>query len=214
MIDALRKGIKHGPSPSTVLRHATPGNKAAEERYAANVFSVTRQLRYSKVERPALDMGIFINGLPIATFEFKNRLTKQTVEDAVQQYKSDRDPKSCCSSSAAVWSTLRSMIKKVRMCTHLRNGTIRGSCRSTKAGTMARATRQIPTVSRPIISGKRCSTQGQPDRHPRKLCPGSRGERREDRQKKATSKFSPLPPTERRAQAAGRCRARGPVGDT
>ncbi len=38
-------------------------------------------------------MGLFINGLPVATFELKNSLTKQTVEDAIEQYKRDRDPK-------------------------------------------------------------------------------------------------------------------------
>nr|MBA3534521.1 type I restriction endonuclease subunit R [Ardenticatenales bacterium] len=41
----------------------------------------------------ALDLALFINGLPIATFELKNSLTKQTVEDAVEQYKRDRDPR-------------------------------------------------------------------------------------------------------------------------
>src|SRR5260370_7224086 len=43
--------------------------------------------------RRALDLCLFINGLPIATFELKNSLTKQTVEDAVQQYKRDPDPR-------------------------------------------------------------------------------------------------------------------------
>ena len=43
--------------------------------------------------RRALDLCLFINGLPIATFELKNSLTKQTVEDAVEQYKRDRDPR-------------------------------------------------------------------------------------------------------------------------
>ncbi|MEZ4733750.1 MAG: type I restriction endonuclease [Caldilineaceae bacterium] len=58
----------------------------------ANRFSVTRQFRYSRDETQlALDLGLFINGLPVATFELKNSLTKQTVEDAVQQYKRDRD---------------------------------------------------------------------------------------------------------------------------
>ena len=38
-------------------------------------------------------LRLFINGLPIATFELKNSLTKQTVEDAVEQYKRDRDPR-------------------------------------------------------------------------------------------------------------------------
>ena len=37
--------------------------------------------------------GLFINGLPVATFELKNSLTKQTVEDAVEQYKRDRAPR-------------------------------------------------------------------------------------------------------------------------
>ena len=40
-----------------------------------------------------LDLALFINGLPVATFELKNSLTKQTVEDAVEQYKRDRDPR-------------------------------------------------------------------------------------------------------------------------
>jgi type I restriction enzyme R subunit len=95
VIDVLRKGIKHGPADIDLLYGApTPGNTRAEELFRANIFSVTRQLRYSKDETQlALDLAIFINGLPIATFELKNRLTKQTVEDAVQQYKRDRDPK-------------------------------------------------------------------------------------------------------------------------
>ena len=72
----------------------SPGNPAATERYAQNRFSVTRQLRYSRDEtQRALDLGLFINGLPVATFELKNSLTKQTVEDAVEQYKRDRDPR-------------------------------------------------------------------------------------------------------------------------
>jgi hypothetical protein len=37
--------------------------------------------------------GLFINGLPVATFELKNSLTKQTVADAVEQYRRDRDPR-------------------------------------------------------------------------------------------------------------------------
>ena len=67
------------------------GNTTAEERYVQNLFSVTRQLRYSNDEKQrALDLALFINGLPIATFELKNNLTKQTVNDAVQQYRQTR----------------------------------------------------------------------------------------------------------------------------
>ncbi len=95
VIDVLRKGIKHGPSAITLFYGApTPGNVDAARLHDANLFSVTRQLRYSKDEtRLALDLALFINGLPIATFELKNSLTKQTVNDAIRQYQSDRDPK-------------------------------------------------------------------------------------------------------------------------
>ncbi len=94
-IDVLRHGIKDGPH-QIELFFGTPSkdNAAAAERYARNRFSVTRQLRYSRDETQlSLDLGVFINGLPVATFELKNSLTKQTVEDAVEQYKRDRDPR-------------------------------------------------------------------------------------------------------------------------
>ncbi len=58
-------------------------------RFAANRFSVTRQLGYSlDTARRALDLGLFINGVPLATFELKNSLTGQTVAHAEAQYKS------------------------------------------------------------------------------------------------------------------------------
>lgn len=95
VIDVLRRGVKHG-SHDLTLFYATPSpdNTKAVALHARNRFSVTRQLRYSRDEtRRALDLGLFINGLPIATFELKNSLTKQTVADAIEQYKMDRDPK-------------------------------------------------------------------------------------------------------------------------
>ncbi len=94
-IDVLRKGIKHGPIHIDLFYGTpSPGNPLAIERNAKNRFSVTRQLRYSADEtKLALDLGLFINGLPVFTFELKNSLTKQTVEDAEVQYKRDRDPR-------------------------------------------------------------------------------------------------------------------------
>ena len=95
IIDVLSGGIKHGlVTLDLFFGTPSPGNAKAAERFAANRFSVTQQLRYSKDETQlALDLGLFINGLPVATFELKNRLTKQTVADAVQQYQRDRSPK-------------------------------------------------------------------------------------------------------------------------
>ena len=94
-IDVLRHGIKHG-ALSFDLFYGTPSpeNVKAVARHAANRFSITRQLAYSREEaKRALDLGAFINGLPVITFELKNSLTKQTVEDAIEQYKRDRDPR-------------------------------------------------------------------------------------------------------------------------
>ena len=95
VIDVLRKGIDHGPLHFDLFYGTpSPGNARAEALHAQNRFSLTRQLAYSMDEtRRALDLCLFINGLPIATFELKNSLTKQTVADAVEQYKRDRDPR-------------------------------------------------------------------------------------------------------------------------
>ena len=94
-IDVLRHGIRHG-AHDLALFYGTPSadNPEAQERFRQNRFTVTRQLRYSRDEtQRALDIGLFINGLPVLTFELKNNLTKQTVADAVQQYQRDRNPR-------------------------------------------------------------------------------------------------------------------------
>ncbi|WP_461810761.1 type I restriction endonuclease subunit R [Faecalimonas sp.] len=95
IIDVLRNGVKIYPA-NLIMFYLTPteNNVKAKEMYDKNIFSVTRQLMYSNDStRLALDMCVFINGLPVITFELKNQLTKQDVEDAVQQYKTDRDPR-------------------------------------------------------------------------------------------------------------------------
>lgn len=122
VIDVLRKGVKHGAA-SVELFYGTPSpdNAKAVELFAANVFSVTRQLHYSKDEtKLSLDMALFINGLPIATFELKNSLTKQTVEDAIEQYKRDRDPKELLFQFGRCVVHFAVDDHEVRMCTHLK----------------------------------------------------------------------------------------------
>ncbi len=95
IIDVLRNGVKVYPA-SLIMFYLTPteNNVKAKEMYEKNIFSVTRQLMYSNDStRLAFDMCVFINGLPVITFELKNQLTKQDVDDAVNQYKTDRDPR-------------------------------------------------------------------------------------------------------------------------
>ncbi len=122
VIDVLRNGVKHGPYQLDLFYGTpSPGNSVAAERYAENRFSVTRQLRYSRDETQlALDLALFINGLPIATFELKNSLTKQTVADAVEQYQRDRDPRERLFEFARCIVHFAVDDGEVRMCTHLK----------------------------------------------------------------------------------------------
>ena len=122
VIDVLRHGVKHGPHQIHLFYGApSPGNVKAAERFASNRFSVTRQLRYSRDEtQRALDLGLFINGLPVATFELKNSLTKQTVEDAVEQYKRDRDPRERLFEFGRCVVHFAVDDHEVRFCTHLK----------------------------------------------------------------------------------------------
>lgn len=121
IIDVLRNGIKVYPA-DLIMFYLTPNenNETAKSLYAQNIFSVTRQLRYSvDVGKLALDLCIFINGLPVITFELKNQLTKQNVENAVQQYKDDRSTKE------QIFSFKRCMVHfavdddRVKFCTKL-----------------------------------------------------------------------------------------------
>ena len=92
----LRTGIKHGPHDVDLFYGTpTPGNAHGRRSATPRTASAspgscaTAATRRSSPSTSAL----FINGLPVATFELKNSLTKQTVEDAVEQYKRDRDPR-------------------------------------------------------------------------------------------------------------------------
>jgi type I restriction enzyme R subunit len=95
VIDVLRQGINHGQHDIKLFYGSpSPGNETARDLYQKNRFSITRQLHYSKDEtQRSLDLVLFINGLPVFTFELKNRLTRQTVHDAIEQYKRDRNPR-------------------------------------------------------------------------------------------------------------------------
>lgn len=67
--------------------------KATKENFKKNRFSITRQLAYSLDNpREEIDMGIFINGIPIITMELKNHWTGQNARvHAQNQYRNERD---------------------------------------------------------------------------------------------------------------------------
>ena len=121
-IDVLRHGLKHG-AHDLDLFYGTPSaeNEKARQHFRQNRFTVIRQLRYSRDEtQRALDIGLFINGLPIFTFELKNRLTKQTVSDAVEQYKRDRSPREKLFELGRCAAHFAVDENEIRFCTHLK----------------------------------------------------------------------------------------------
>ena len=76
-IDVLRNGIKVYPV-DLIMFYLTPSenNVQAREMFEKNIFSVTRQVRYSQdASTLALDICVFINGLPVITIRSagKNR---------------------------------------------------------------------------------------------------------------------------------------------
>ena len=120
-IEVLRHGVSHG-AHDLKLFYGTPskGNETARQRFEQNRFTVTRQLRYSREDaQRALDIVLFINGLPVFTFELKNNLTKQTVDDAVRQYRKDRNPREKLFEFGRCLAHFAVDESEVRFCTHL-----------------------------------------------------------------------------------------------
>ena len=78
-------------SPTSSLHTASQPTLTAL--YDANRLTVTRQLPYEPGSNKTLDLALLVNGIPTATAELKNHLTDQNVEHAIEQYRTDRDPK-------------------------------------------------------------------------------------------------------------------------
>ena len=94
-LDVLRNGIKDSGCKFRLayFRPASGLNNELRRLHAANLFTVVRQLRFSAKSEQSLDLAVFLNGVPVFTAELKNPLSGQTIEDAIQQYRADRDPR-------------------------------------------------------------------------------------------------------------------------
>ena len=94
-LDVLRNGItdRGGRFKMVYFRPQTTFNEELQEMYRGNVFTVVRQLHYSRADTAkSLDMALFINGIPIATVELKNPFTSQRASNAKWQYRKTRNP--------------------------------------------------------------------------------------------------------------------------
>ena len=94
-LDVLRNGISDMGCRFRLayFRPASGLNEETRWLYQGNTFSVARQLHYSERNNKSLDLALFLNGIPIFTAELKNPLTGQDVQDAIRQYRTDRDPR-------------------------------------------------------------------------------------------------------------------------
>lgn len=95
VLHLLKKGISVDDAQLDLL-YPSPLPSSGEkvhQNFASNIFSVTRQLRYSKANPlQEIDMVLFVNGIPLITLELKNAWTGQTARyHGQKQYRNDRD---------------------------------------------------------------------------------------------------------------------------
>jgi type I restriction enzyme R subunit len=94
-VDVLRHGVID-QNVEIRLAYFKPAHRLTPELvrwYEANRLTVTRQLPYSPGSGKTLDLCLLVNGLPVATAELKNELTGQGLDNAITQYRTERDPK-------------------------------------------------------------------------------------------------------------------------
>lgn len=93
-LHVLRNGIKlNGVTINLIFfKPESNINTDSMKLYEQNICKLVRQLHYSYLNNNSLDSVLFINGFPIVTIELKNEFTGQTCDDAIRQYKNDRDP--------------------------------------------------------------------------------------------------------------------------
>lgn len=93
LLDVLKHGIEISNTHLDLMytRPATNFNKELMAKYEKNIFSVAEEVWASDKER--IDLVIFLNGLAIMTFELKCNAAGQSYEDAIYQYRTDRNPK-------------------------------------------------------------------------------------------------------------------------
>ncbi|MBL0353197.1 MAG: type I restriction endonuclease subunit R [Dechloromonas sp.] len=95
-LEVLRRGVEmvglKKPLSLVQFKPALGINPAIQQAYAANRLRVVRQVHHSlNNAKDALDLSLFVNGIPVATAELKSDFT-QSVGDAVDQYRFDRNP--------------------------------------------------------------------------------------------------------------------------
>jgi len=95
ILHLLKKGLSVDDAFFNLMYPAplASSSKSVVDNFAANIFSVTRQVRYS-LANPGqeIDMVLFINGIALISLELKNAWTGQNARyHGQKQYREDRD---------------------------------------------------------------------------------------------------------------------------
>ena len=93
LINVLKNGIEFENIPLDLMytKPTASFNKDLIKKYENNIFSVAEEVYASEKER--IDLVIFLNGFAIISFELKSNTQGQSYEDAIYQYRTDRNPK-------------------------------------------------------------------------------------------------------------------------
>lgn len=122
LLDVLKHGVEFDNGVSLTLMYRKPAtsfNAKAEAQYNHNVLSVMEEVYHKDGER--IDLVIFVNGIAIFTFELKCNTSGQNYEDAIRQYKYERDFKTrLLKFKAGCLAHFAMDLNEVYMCTNLK----------------------------------------------------------------------------------------------
>lgn len=95
MLDVIRHGVNDSGCKFKLAYFKPDSNLNPDtiELHQQNIFTVTRQVYFSEKNKKSIDLVLLLNGLPVATIELKNHFTGQAVKEAMEQYRTSRDPK-------------------------------------------------------------------------------------------------------------------------
>lgn len=98
MVAVLKHGFKHRGIPFKVVffKPESGLNESAADRYAKNVCRCIRQFHFAETGNQTIDMVLDVNGIPLVGIELKDQFTGQDVENAMRQWREDRDPRCRC----------------------------------------------------------------------------------------------------------------------
>lgn len=98
MVAVLKHGFKHRGIPFKVVffKPESGLNESAADRYAKNVCRCIRQFHFAETGNQTIDMVLDVNGIPLVSIELKDQFTGQDVENAMRQWREDRDPRCRC----------------------------------------------------------------------------------------------------------------------